>query len=211
MQAVAKLMEQSARIVQAEQGGLARGRPRKIIVVHHNRAHGGRQLALVAVGAHPCARALATAGKVVGQEYAHMAAIGIAHFPDLDAVVVGGDVAAWRKAQSEKAPGHIKHSLGQSLELQKRFDLCFVERIGTLAHFLGPVVPVPRLNVFAGPGDTGFLAGLRGQCGTLLQRFALRRLPGAHQQVAHGAVVAGHGVGQGKVREIGVAQQTRLG
>ena len=139
-----------------------------------------------------------------------MAAIGIAHFPGFDAVVVGGDVAARHKGKPKETPGDIKHGFGQALELQKRFDLGLVERVLALAHFLSPEVPVPGLYVFAGPGLAGLLAGQGRQIGALAQGFALRRRPGAHQQVVHGAVVAGHGVCQGKVGEMVVAQQARL-
>ena len=209
MQAVAELVEQGACIVKTEQGRFALRRGREIVVVDDQRAHRTVEVGLAAKHAHPGARALVVAGKVVADEHPHMLTLCIAHFPGLQGFGVAGGVRQGLEAQTEQLPGHMEHGLGQSRELQIGLDLRLLECVAVPAHLFGPVVPVPSVQLRRRVVGLA-LAGEGQHVVVFLLRTPAGRLPDGHQQLAGSCRAAGHGVGQGLLGAVCIAQQSRL-
>ena len=213
VQAVAELVEERARVVEAEQRRRARCGLREVVVVDDDRQHrvASRAVALLAfrlpaVRAHPRTAALARPREVVVQEDADRTIGGVSHFVDAHFGVVDADVVARDEAQTEESRRAVERGLDHPLERKVGLDLGLVEVVAHLADLLGVEAPVPRLD------DRRFAARerQRRQCDSLLLDARLRRRPDALEQRRHGRLALRHRVAEGEVGVARVAVQARL-
>ena len=82
VQRMTELVEQSARVVEAEQRRLAVGGLGEIADIDDERADIAGELFLIAQRGHPGAAALGGAGKIVAEEQTDLGAVTVAHRPD---------------------------------------------------------------------------------------------------------------------------------
>ncbi len=78
-----------------------------------------------------------------------MLPVPAAHLPHAHVGVVDRDVAARREGEAEQLARDPEHRLAQALELQVGLHLVLVEVVLRLAHLLGVVAVVPRLDADA--------------------------------------------------------------
>ena len=206
MQAVAEFVEQRAHVVERQQRGLARRGLGEVVVVEDDRHDLAAVAGLLAQRAHPCAAALARAREVVVQEDARHAAVAVAHLVGLDVGVVDRQVGTLGKPHAEQTLGTVERGGDHALEREVGLDLGVVQGIGALAHLLGPVAPIPGLDVVADAGFTHQCLQLR----ALALERRQRPLPDVVEQTLHRRLVARHGVVQRVVGVAGKAVQRGL-
>ena len=201
VQAVAELVKERARVVEAQQRRLAGRGLGEVVVVDDDRQHrlaARRAVArLHAVLAHPGAAALARPGEVVVQEEADRSG-GALHLVDGDVAVVGDDVRTNDERDAEQARRAVERGRDHRLEREVRLDLGIVEVEADLANLFGVEAPVPGL-------DRGALAARerdRGERLALVLGARDRRLPDLLEQRHHRAPALRHRVAE---REIGIA------
>src|ERR1041385_8699401 len=140
VQTVAKLVEQGARVVEAEERRVAL---RKVVVVDDDRQHLAIEALLLAVAAHPGAGMLSRPREIVVQKQADRTTAGVAHLIGTHIRVINGAVATLDKAQAEQPPGSVERGLDDVVEHEIRLHRSLVERVFRLPHLLGVVAPIP--------------------------------------------------------------------
>ena len=206
---MAELVEERARVVQAQERGRARAALGEVVVVQDDRhlcGAVGRVAVLPAQVAHPRAAALGGPREVVLQEDALQAAVAVEDLVGLHIGVVDRDVGAGLETQAEEPFGAIEGGCDHAAKLEVRLDLGIVHRVARTAHLLCPETPVPRLDL--APGALG-LHLLQQGLALALHGLQCTR-PHLVQQVLHRGTGAGHGVGERVVGVAGVAVQAGL-
>ena len=143
VQRVAELVEQSARVIEAEQRRLARRRLGEIADIDDQRTNVAGELFLFAQRGHPGAAALGRTRKIVAEEQADLAAVAAAHLPDAHVGMPDRDVGALREAQPEQALGGVEGGFDHPLEIEVWLDRRLVDVAASLPQLLGVVAPVP--------------------------------------------------------------------
>ncbi len=203
MQRMAELVEQGARIVEAQQRRFAVGSLGEVAHIDDQRPNVAGELFLVAQRGHPGAAALGRARKIVAEEQADLGAIAAAHLPDAHVGMPHRHIGALGEAQPEQAFRRVEGGLDHPLEIEVRLDRGLIDVAASLAQLLGVVAPVPGR-------EREVAAFFLHQ---LLQRVAvglgLRPRPRPHrvEQPAHGRLRLRHGVVEAVVGEIGIAEQ----
>ena len=207
VQAMAELVEQRARIVEGQQRGLPRRRLGKVVVVDDDGPVHPAVARLVGEVAHPGARALGRTGKVVLQEQAGAAPLGVEHLVDLHVRVVGAHIRPRLEAHAEEALGAVEQGLDHALQREIGLHLGIVDVVAGLAHLLRPVAPIPGFGLAL----HAMAAHHRDQGLALPLGRRQRALPDLAQQLAHRLLATGHAVGQHVVGVVVEAVLARLG
>ena len=136
-------MEERARIVEAQQAGLALGPLGEIHHIDHDRQLRSVELLLAAEIAHPRAAPLRRPGEIVADEQRDGRAVAPAHGPGANVGMIKLEVEALLEAEAEQAARGIEGRLDHAVELQIGLELALVEVELGLAPLLGQIAPVP--------------------------------------------------------------------
>ena len=148
VQRVAELVEQCQCLVDVQQRGcLARCGGEVTYVHNHGAAVVLAQVHLIDEICHPRTRALRLTGEIVAVEDSKMLFVLVEYLPHLHAVVVQGNVVAFRKVQTEQSRCAVECTVAHILELEVGLNLILIERVFSLAQLLCVVHPVPACEL----------------------------------------------------------------
>ncbi len=203
VQRVAELVEEGARVVEAEERRIARAGFGKIHHVHDDRPDVAVELLLAAKTAHPGAAPLRGPGEIVAEKEADVAAVPVRHVPGADVRMVERHVVALGEGEAEQVLRRMEGRRDDVVEREIRLDLAFVEIELGLAAFFGVIAPVPgrELEIAALRPD------LRLQGGGLAKRLRPRRRPHRTEEVERRLRRLRHRVGEPEMREALIAEQ----
>ncbi len=153
VKAVTELMEQGSGVIVAQQSRLALG---KVVIVDNNRDYvlsvSRCVAALTTVLRHPSTSLLERASEVIVEEdsddLVFALSIRLSHLVHLHIRVVGRDVRAKSKLETEQLVGAVEHGLDHALQAEVGLHLRLVQVVARLTDLLGHIAPVPRLQLF---------------------------------------------------------------
>ncbi len=201
---MAELVEQRAHFFERQQRRLVTGRPREVADVGDDRPdHLAVAHRAAAHAAGPRADALAGPRVEVGVEHRQVRAVAVLHLVRLHLGVVDGEVRPRHEGEAIELVRDVERALQHAIQLEVRAEHLLVEVVARLAHLLGVVAPVARVELEV----PALLVDRRLEVSRLAQRDLARRLPQLVQQAVHARRVLRHVLFEGEVGVALVAEQ----